>query len=238
VRPDGRIGVDGQLAASCAQGAIAGAAKLAAGGGFTLRGTTTRRPLVGVAETTTFVVKGQLTGDAGYGTASLTVRVRAKGRATRTCRSRTVTWAARHGAPSAAPAPAPAESTLYGLTSQSGAHAKHALVLHATSGGRSIDRLVMGFRVACAGRRVVVADELNFSPEFAVTADGSFRSVERFRRTFSDVVVRSTIVVRGQFDQGGGAAGKLAVTQRFTSRRTGRHVDTCTSGTRTWSARS
>lgn len=237
-RSGGRIGVDGQLAASCAPGTIAGDAKLAAGGSFTLRGTSTRRPLVGVTETTTFVVKGTLNADAGYGTASVTVRVRAKRRATRACKSRTVSWAVRHAGPPGAPAPAPAESTLYGLTSQSGAHAKRAFVLHATSGGRSIDRLVVGYRVTCERRRVVVSDDVNFSPEFDVSAGGAFRTVERFNRTFADVRLRTTVVVRGQFDQAGGAAGTLAVTERYTDRRTGRRVDACTTGTRTWSARS
>ncbi len=237
-RSGGRIGVDGQLAASCAPGTIAGDAKLAADGSFTLRGTSTRRPLVGVTETTTFVVKGALTADAGYGTASVTVRVRAKRRAARTCKSRTVSWAVRRAGPPGAPAPAPAESTLYGLTSQSGARAKRALVLHATSGGRSIDRLVLGYRVTCERHRVVVSDDVNFSPEFDVGADGSFRTVERFNRTFADVRLRTTVVVSGQFDQAGGAAGTLAVTQRYTDRKTGRSVDACTTGTRTWSARS
>jgi hypothetical protein len=237
-RPGGRIGVDGQLAASCAPGTITGDAKLAPDGSFTLRGTSTRRPLLGVTETTTFVVKGTLTADAGHGTASVTVRVRAKRRATRTCRSRTVSWALRHGGVPGAPAPAPAESTLYGLTSQSGPHAKRALVLHATSGGRSIDRLVMGYRVTCDSRRVVVSDDVNFSPEFDVNADGSFRTVERFKRTFADVSLSTTVVVHGQFDQTGGAAGKLSVTERYTDRKTGRGVDACTTGTQTWSARS
>lgn len=237
-RSGGRIGVEGQLSASCAPGTIAGDAKLAADGSFTLRGTSTRRPLVGVTETTTFVVKGALTADAGHGTASVTVRVRAKRRATRTCKSRTVSWAVRRAGPPGTPAPAPAESTLYGLTSQSGARAKRALVLHATSGGRSIDRLVMGYRVTCERHRVVVSDDVNFSPEFDVDADGSFRTVERFNRTFADVRLRTTVVVSGQFDGAGGAAGKLAVTQRYTDRKTGRRVDACTTGTRTWSARS
>jgi hypothetical protein len=237
-RSGGRIGVDGQLAASCAPGTIAGDAKLASDGSFTLRGTSTRRPLVGVTERTTFVVKGTLTADAGYGTASVTVRVRAKRRATRTCRSRTVGWAVRRAGPSGAPAPAPAESTLYGLTSQSGPHAKRALVLHVTSGGRSIDRLAMAYRVTCDSGRVVVSDDVNFSPEFDVGADGSFRTVERFRRTFADVRLSTTVVVRGQFDQAGGAAGGLSVTERYTDRKTGRGVDACTTGTQTWSARS
>jgi hypothetical protein len=97
---------------------------------------------------------------------------------------------------------------------------------------------VIGYRVTCDSRRVVVSDDVNFSPEFDVNADGSFRTVERFKRTFADVRLSTTVVVRGQFDQTGGAAGKLSVTQHYTDRRTGRAVDACTTGTQTWSARS
>ena len=52
------------------------------------------------------------------------------------------------------------------------------------------------------------------------------------------VFARTTVVMRGQFDQAAGAAGKLSVTERFTSRKTGKRVDVCATGTLAWSARS
>jgi hypothetical protein len=148
-----------------------------------------------------------------------------------------VTWTVRKAADAAAPAPAPAEALLYGVTSQDGPDAKRPVVLHVARAGRAIDRFVMGFRATCDKRRIVVADEINFSPEFAIGADGSFRNVETFKVTYSDVIVRTTIVVRGQFDAAGGVGGKLAVTERFTNRRNGKRVDVCATGTQTWSAR-
>jgi hypothetical protein len=78
---------------------------------------------------------------------------------------------------------------------------------------------------------------VNFSPEFDVAADGSFREVERFNATFEDVKVSTTVVLRGQFDAAGNAAGKLSVTERYRSRRSGKRVDVCSTGTRSWSAR-
>ena len=233
----GRIGVDGQIYASCGLGTISGDGKLAADGRFTLRGDVTRRPLVGARNTSTFVVRGQLTADGGAGTASLKLRVAAKGRATRTCTSRTVTWTVRRPIDSAAAAPAPAEATLYGLTSQSAPRAKQAIVLHAASGGRRIERATFGYRAKCERGRIVEADDVNISPEFDVEADGSFRVVERFKATFADVIVRTTVVLRGQFDAAGHAAGKLSVTERYASRRSGKRVDVCASATRSWSAR-
>src|SRR4051812_5527684 len=70
VRASGaKVAVDGQLYASCGLATISGEAPLAADGTFTLRGDVTRKPLVGVRNTTTFVVRGTLTADGGEGTA-------------------------------------------------------------------------------------------------------------------------------------------------------------------------
>ncbi len=236
-RSGGRIGVDGQLYASCGLGTISGDGKLAADGSFTLRGDVTRRPLVGARNTSTFVVRGTLTAEGGEGTASVRLRVRTKGRATRSCESRTVTWTVRRPGDAAAAAPGPAEGTLFGLTAQSAARARQAIVLHAASGGRRIERATFGYRTKCDRGRIVESDDVNISPEFDVAADGSFREVERFKTTFADVIVRTTVVLRGQFDAAGHAAGKLSVTERYASRRSGKRVDVCATGTRAWSAR-
>jgi hypothetical protein len=234
----GKVAVDGQLYASCGLGTISATAKLAADGSFALRGSVTRKPLVGVRNTTTFSVKGTLTAEGGTGTASMKLKIRSRGHKTRSCSSRTVTWTVRRPIDTgAAAAPAPAEGTLYGLTNQSGTRAKRAIVLHAASGGRRIDRAVLGYRTKCVRGRIVVSEDVDISPEFDVAADGSFREVERFTTKFADVVVKTTVVLRGQFDAAGGASGKFAVTERYASRRSGKSVDVCKTGTRTWAAR-
>lgn len=234
----GNAGIDGQIFTSCGAGTIKGVAKLAADGSFTLRGSARRRPMVGVTETTTFVVRGSLTADGGSGTARATLRIDPRRGETKTCRSRTVSWTVRRVGAAAAPAAAPAAATtLFGLTSQKASRARHAVVLRTADGGRSIERFLIAYRAKCDRGRVVVFDEQNFSPQFDVAADGSFRNVERFTLRYADVVARTTVVVRGQFDQAGGAAGRLSVTERFSSRRTGRRVDVCSTGTRSWSAR-
>ena len=233
----GKLGVDGQIYASCGLATISGDGTLASDGSFTLRGDVTRRPLVGTRNTSTFVVRGTLTADGGEGTASVKLRVRVKGRATRSCTSRTVTWAVRRPVDAAAPATPPAEATLYGPTSQGAARAKQAIVLHAASGGRRIERAVFGYRARCDRGRIVESDDMNISPEFDVQANGAFREVERFTTTFKDVKVATTVVLRGQFDAAGSAAGKLSVTERYTSRKSGKRVDVCASGSRSWSAR-
>ena len=237
--PNGNVGIDGQLYTSCGPGAIRGHAKLAADGSFTLRGEARRRPVVGVTETTTFVVRGTLTADGGSGTMRGRLKIDPRRGETRTCKSRDVSWTLRRAADAPAPpAPAPAtDTTLYGMTSQSASRARHAVVLRTGRGGRSIERFLFSFRAKCDSKRVVVFDEQNFSPEFDVAADGSFREVERFRVTYADVRVRMTVVVRGQFDQAGGAAGKLSVTERFSNRRNGKAVAVCRTGVRAWSAR-
>ena len=234
----GKVAVDGQLYASCGLATISGDAPLAADGSFTLRGDVRRRPLVGVRNTTTFVVRGKLTADGGEGTARGTLRVTAKGRKARSCESRTVSWTVRRPIDTGAvAATAPADGTIYGLTSQDGARAKRAIALHVASGGRRIDRALFGYRTTCARGRIVVAEDVNITPEFDVAADGSFREVERFSSKFADVLVRTTVVLNGQFDSAGGASGKLTVTERYRSRRSGKSVDVCKTGTRTWSAR-
>ena len=236
-RSGGRVAVDGQIYARCGLATISGDARLSSDGRFTLRGDVTRRPLVGARHTSTFVVRGTLTPDGGTGTANVKLRVRTKGRATRSCTSRTVTWTVRRAPDVGAPAPGPAEATLYGATSQSAARAPQAIVLHAASGGRRIERAIFGYRARCDRGRIVESDDVNISPEFDVQADGSFRVVERFKARFADVIVRTTVVLRGQFDAAGNAAGRLSVTERYASRRSGRRVDVCATGTRSWSAR-
>lgn len=233
----GRLGVDGRIDTRCGPATISGDAKLGADGTFVLRGDATRRPLLTTRGTSTFVVKGTLSADGGQGTASAKLRVRTKGRATRNCTSRTVSWTVRRPAEVAAAAPAPAEGTLYGLTSQSASRAKHAIVLHAASGGRRIERATFSYHAKCDRGRIVQSDNANISPEFDVAADGSFRVVERFKVQFNDVLLRATVVLRGQFDAAGNVAGKLAMTERYFSRRSGRRIDVCSTGTRSWSAR-
>lgn len=236
-RSGGRAGVDGQIFTGCGAGTIKGDARLAGDGSFTLRGEARRRPVAGVTETTTFVVRGTLTATGGSGTARGTLKIDPRRGETKTCRSRTVSWMVRRAAgPPGTPGAAPAGSTLYGLTSQNASRAQHAVVLFVGASGRSIERFLFSFRGRCDKGRIRVYDEQNFSPEFDVAPDGSFRNVERFRIRFADVVVDTTVVVRGQFDQGGGAAGRLSVIERVSSRRTGRRVDVCRTGTRTWSA--
>lgn len=233
----GKVSADGQLYASCGLGTISGATKLAADGSFRLRGHVTRKPLVGVRNTTTFVVKGTLTAEGATGTASMKLKVRSKGHKTRSCSSKTVSWTVRRpidtGAVAATP---PSEGTLYGLTSQSGSRTRRSIVLHVDSAGRRIDRSLFSYRTKCVRGHIVVSEDVNISPEFDVAADGSFREVERFKTTFADVIVRTTVVLRGQFDSAGAATGKLAVTERYASRRTGKRVDVCKTGTRSWSA--
>lgn len=234
----GRAGIDGQIFTSCGAGTIKGSVRVAAGGSFTLRGKSRRRPMAGVTETTTFVVTGTLTADGGSGTVRATLRLEPRSGAARTCRSRTVTWTVRRTAgAAAAPGAMPTGSTLYGLTSQRASRARHAVVLRTAPAARSIERFLFSFRVVCDRRRVVVFDDRNFSPEFDVAPDGSFREVERLKLTYADVVVRTTIVVRGRFDQAGRAAGKLSVTERYTNRRNGKRVEVCRTGVRSWSAR-
>ncbi len=233
----GKLGVDGQIYASCGLATISGDGKLGADGSFTLRGDVSRRPLVGTRHTSTFVVRGKLTADGGEGTAKVSLRVRTKGRATRSCTSRTVSWTVRRPVDAGAAGPGPAEATLYGLTAQSAARSKQAIVLHAASGGRRVERALFGYRATCDRGRIVESDDVNITPEFDVAADGSFREVERFSTSFKDVKVATTVVLRGQFDAAGNAAGKLSVTERYTSRKSGKRVDVCATGTRSWSAR-
>ena len=234
---DGRIGVDGQIYARCGLGTISGDGRIGSEGRFTLRGDITRRPLVGTRNTSAFVVSGTLTAAGGEGTANVRLRVRTKGRATRSCTSRTVSWKVRQLASAAAPSAGPAQATLYGTTSQNAARAKQAIVLHAASGGRRIERAIFGYRANCDRGRIVESDDVNITAEFDVAADGSFRHVERFTTNFKDVKVATTAVLRGQFDAAGNAAGKVSVTERYASRRSGKRVDVCATGTRSWSAR-
>lgn len=236
---DGRVGVDGHMFASCGLGSIRGETALSPDGTFTLSGRAKRRARVGIAQTRYFVVRGRMTPAGATGTAKLTVRARSSRRRARDCNSRVVTWTLRRPGPAVAPAAAPtAPTTLHGLTSQRASRARRAIVLHVADGGRTVHRLAFGYRTRCRHGRVTVFSNVNVTPSFRVASDGSFRKVERWRTTYSDVVARTTVVVRGRFDAAGAVAGRLAVTERFFNRRNGKRVDVCATGTRSWSARS
>ena len=117
-----------------------------------------------------------------------------------------MTWTVRRPVDAAAAAPGPAEGTLYGLTSQDArAPSRRSCCTRPAAGGASSAR-TFGYRTTCERGRIVVSDDVNISPEFDVAADGSFREVERFTANFADVIVRTTVVLRGQFDAAGSAA--------------------------------
>ncbi len=239
VRSGGRVAVEGHMFAACGLGRMTGETTTAPDGSFTLRGRATKRPAAGVAQTYRFVVRGVLTAAGAGGTAKLTVRARTSRTKLRVCNSRTVSWTARRPSPAVASAAAPARATtLYGLTAQRASRARRSIVLHVADGGRSMHRLAFGYRTRCERGRITVFSNVEVTPQFDIAADGSFRTVDRFEQTHSDVVQKTTVVVRGRFDAAGAVAGKLAVTERFYSRRSGRRVDLCRTGTTSWAARS
>ena len=49
--------------------------------------------------------------------------------------------------------------------------------------------------------------------------------------------MRTTVVLSGEFDEPAPRTARSSVTERYSSRKTGKRVDVCKTGTRNWSAR-
>ena len=96
-----------------------------------------------------------------------------------------------------------------------------------------ITHFVAGARYTC--RRIRPYHETNYSPPIAIRADGTFRSVERFRVRFADVVDSVVVRTTGRF-VAGGAVGTWEAESVSRSRRTGRVVDQCETPPVRWAA--
>lgn len=161
----------------------------------------------------------------------LTVTTSFRGR--RRCRAVVPFEARRAPALGAGPAPPPAGGVLLGAA-QRGPDNPYAFNLRVSADGRRVARAVTTYLARCRNSPADL-EETNYSPSIPIRPDGSFRRTERFVLRYTDATERVTVVTAGRF-VAGGATGTIRARSVARSRRTGRIVDRCDSGTRTWQA--
>ncbi len=238
---DGRVRVQAYVSGRCALAKLRRTVPITPAGDFsvTARGGH-RSEEDGFRHAHRTVIRGRITAEGGEGTVSsrLVGRER-KGRARR-CRTGTLRWTVRPGAGAGQgnPVAAPAGATLFGVSSQRDGGLVQPVLFRVSADGQRLAAGLYGFAAPC--RRDAVKWDyrslaLNIVKPVAIAPDGSFRSVERYRRKYTDAIERMTITFAGRFTEGG-AQGTLSLTSRFT-RRNGRFFDRCSTGEHTWVAR-
>jgi hypothetical protein len=211
-----------KVAAGCGVAKATRAIGLAADGTFTLDTTERRRVGGGVRQISEISMSGQIVGPVASGTVRARVTFRRGGRALERCNSGTREWNAR--APGATAVPGAA---FYGLTGQTGR--PYPIVV--SVGGSRVRLAAFDYRMRC--RRAGFEWE-NITPGGRVAADGTFSLRERFSRRWRVGRERFRVKVDGQVTAAG-VSGTLSVTSVLRSP-SGRLLDRCTTGRRTFSA--
>ena len=229
-----RLRLNAGLGARCESGSFAASATLAADGSFTTSGVHRERLSGGRRLRTTYEVSGTISGAAASGTARVRNRITTAGRATRTCTSGTVSWAARRSTGElGAPGPV-AKARLYGTTSQRLGGPRRAIVMRVSADASKLTRAIYDVTLKCDGATLT---DIYDSPRrnLKIAADGSFSDVERFTNRSATTIVRDTGRFAGRIGATG-ASGTFSLTERIFNRQTGRLAATCRTGTVRWTA--
>lgn len=231
----GKLKIEATVRASCGGGTFPARTKLAADGSFVAKGTNRRRPEPGVRVKTTYRISGTLTATGiDDGSAKATTEVRVKGRKTVSCRSGAVAYKVRRpsgviGTPGAAPS-----ARYYGITSESRSGPRRGIVLRVSADGKSLTRSLYAVTLRCG--KLVLPDIVD-TPRRDLPIDAQGRVSDVVRTTFRDrrTVTRSNERFVGTLGATG-AAGRLSITERTRSRKTGKLTETCRTGTVKWTA--
>lgn len=219
---DGSGTVSVKVAAGCGLARTAEEIGLAADGTFALEDTERDRQPGGVRQRSDVTISGQIVGPVASGTVRARVTFRRRGRIVERCDSGSRTWNARAAGAAAAPAGA-----FYGLTSET----SRPFPLMLSVAGSRVS--VAAFEYATRCRRGGYEWE-NITPGGRIAADGTFSLRERFSRDWREGRERFRVKVDGQVTHIG-VSGTLSVASILRSR-SGRVIDRCTTGRRTFTA--
>jgi hypothetical protein len=221
---DGTGRVIVKVAAGCGAAKAARDIGLAADGSFSVEATRTVRVGGGVRQRSDIALSGQMVGPVAGGTVRARVTFRRRGRVVERCNSGTREWSAR-----ATGAATTGAGAFYGLTSQTGRPFPFVL----SASGTRVRVAAFDYRMRC--RRGGGFEWENITPGGRIAPDGTFSLYEQFSRTWREGRrERFWVRVEGQVTPTG-VSGHVAVTSVLRSR-TGRVIDRCTTGRRTFAA--
>lgn len=231
----GKVRIEATIRARCGGGTFPASATLAADGSFVAKGTNRRRPEPGLRLETTYRIAGTLTASGvDNGSAKASIEVRVKGQKTVRCKSGTVAFKARRpsgqiGTPGAAP-----RTRYYGITSEKRNGARRGIVMRVSSDGQSLTRALYAVTLTCGKLKL---PDIVDTPRRSLVIDSQGAISDRVRTTFRDrrTITRSVEHFSGTLGSTG-AEGRLSITERTTSRKTGKLLETCRTGSITWTA--
>jgi hypothetical protein len=232
----GKLQLEATIRGSCGGGTFPARTTVAADGTFEAKGTNTRRPQRGVRVRTTYRIAGTLTvTGVDNGSASATTQVRISGQKTLTCKSGTVAFKLRRPGADAGVAGGVASARYYGFTSERRDGPHRGLVLRVSKDGKSLTRALYAATLICNGKEEIpdIIDTPRRS--LPIGADGTIS--DRVKSTFKDAktITRSDEIFDGTLGSLG-AAGSLSITEKTSSRKTGKLLKTCRTGKLSWSA--
>lgn len=232
---NGKLRIEATIRGRCGGGTFPARATLAADGRFVAKGTNRRRPEPGIRVKTTYRITGTLTASGiSDGTAKATNEIRVKGKGPVTCKSGTVGFSARRPIGGIGMAGVAPGSRYYGVTSEKRHGARRGIVLRVSSDGQSLTRALYGLTLKCG--KLKLPDILD-TPRRSLPIDGQGRVKDRIVDTFRDRRTETRVVERFSGTLGSnGAQGTLSNTERTRSRKTGKLIETCKSGTIKWTA--
>lgn len=231
-----RVTLNASMGARCESLPFSGSATLGPGGTFKVSGTKRDRLGGGRNVTTRYEVEGTVsaiagtpTGAAALGAARVRNRVTTRGRGARTCTSGQVRWAARRPAGDLGPMPAFAKARYYGTTSQRREGPRRAIVMRVSGDGTKLTRALYDIDLRCEGRTV---RGLYDAPRrnLPIKSDGTVSDRERFEFRDRTTILRFDERFQATLGQAG-VRGTFSATSRLVSRRTGRTIGTCRTGT-------
>jgi hypothetical protein len=211
-----------KVAAGCGVAKATRAIALAADGTFTIETTVRRRVGGGVRQRSEIAMTGQIVGPVASGTVRARVTFRRAGRVVERCGSGTREWNAR-----AAGAATPAGAAFYGLTNQTAR--PFPIVVSVSSSRVRVAAFDYGMRCRRGG-----FEWENITPGGPIAADGTFSLHERFTRRWPAGRERFRVRLEGQVTATA-VSGTVSVSSVLRSR-SGRVIDRCTTGRRTFSA--
>jgi hypothetical protein len=211
-----------KVAAGCGVARAARDIAVAADGTFAFEATVRRRVGGGVRQTSEITMNGQIAGPLASGTVRARVTFRRRGRVVERCNSGTRAWNAR-----AAGATAGSAAAYYGLSD----HAGRPFPFVLSVGGGRVRVAAFDYRMRCGDGGF---EWENIAPGGRLAADGTFSLRERFSRIWRVGRERFRVKVDGQVTATG-VSGTLSVTSSLRSP-SGRVIDRCTTGRRTFTA--
>jgi hypothetical protein len=230
-----QLEIEATLPAKCASGDIQVATKLDADGAFSADGSSTQAPAPGEKVKTTYKLAGEFTDPkAAKGTISATLDATTEGREPETCKTGQIKFQMRRPGSELGDRSARPRAAYFGVTAQRGTGPRRPIVLRLSGDRSRITRAMFGEQVKCSDDTRSIGIE---APRTNIAIDGDGRVTDHETDkidngesfTYIDDHFTATIGRTG-------AKGTFSLSDRTVDKLSGNVVQSCKSGSITWTA--